>query len=106
MRVTAFVLPKLTESIPMQNVDISLFEDHRNFVYTDLHFQSPGRIDFILGADVFEEIFLRRKVKLSKGLALRETIFGWVVIGQTPSKSTYQVQAFYCLNTSLQKLRT
>ena len=41
---------------------------------------------------------------LSKGLALRETIFGWVVIGQThQSKSTYQVQVFHCLDTSLQK---
>ena len=67
MRVLAFVLPKLTQNIPMQNVDISLFDDHRTFVYADPLFQTPGRIDSILGEDVFEEIFLEKKVKLSKG---------------------------------------
>ena len=103
LRVTAFVLPKLTQNIPMQNIDISLFDNHCNFVYADPQFQTPGRIDLILGADVFEEVFLERKVELSKGLALRETIFGWVVIGQTQCKSSYQVQAFHCLDTSLQK---
>ena len=87
----------------MQNIDISLFDNHCNFVYADPQFQTPGRIDLILGANVFEEIFLERKVELSKGLALRETIFGWVVIGQTQCKSSYQVQAFQCLDTSLQK---
>ena len=87
----------------MQNIDISFFDNNCNFVYADPQFQTPGRIDLILGADVFEEIFLERKVEFSKGLALRETIFGWVVIGQTQCKSSYQVQAFHCLDTSLQK---
>ena len=61
MRVTAFVLPKLTKNIPMQNVDISSFDDNRNLVYADPHFKTPGRIDLFLGADVFEEIFLEKK---------------------------------------------
>ena len=60
LRVTAFVLPVLTQTIPMQNVDNSLFDDHRAFVYADPDFQTPGRIDLILGADVFKEIFLEK----------------------------------------------
>ena len=86
----------------MQNVDISLFDSYRKFVYADPQFETPGRLDLILGANVFEKIFLGRKVKLLKSLALRETIFGWVVIGQTQGKSSYQIRAFHCLDSSLQ----
>ena len=60
MRVTAFVLPVLTQTIPKQHVDNSLFDDHCDFVHADPDFQTPGRIDLILGADVFEEIFLEK----------------------------------------------
>ena len=102
LRVTAFVLPTLTQNVPMQNVDISSFDNYRKFVYADPEFETPGRIDLIIGADVFEEIFLERKVKRSEGLALREKIFDWVVIGQMQGKSTYQIQAFHCLDNSLQ----
>ena len=60
----------------MQNVDISFFDNYPKFVYADPQFETPGGIDLILGTDVFEEIFLERKIKHSKGLAIRETIFG------------------------------
>ena len=45
----------------MQNVDVSLFDNHRSIVYVDPHFQKPGRIDLVLEADVFDKIFLEKK---------------------------------------------
>ena len=68
-----------------------------------IQFSKPGRIDMILGADVFEEIFLEKKITLTKSLALRETVFGWVVIGQTDVVTDVPPQTFHCLDVSLQQ---
>ena len=45
----------------MQNIDISVFDNHRNFVNADPHSQTTGRLDLIHGADVYEEAFLKKK---------------------------------------------
>ena len=66
-------------------------------------FSKPGRIDMILGADVFEEIFLEKKITLTKRLTLPETVFGWVVIGQTDVVTDVPPQTFHCLDVSLQQ---
>ena len=71
LNVKVFVLPKLTQNIPSQKVDLDLFEEHQNISYADPQFSKPGRIDMILGADVFEEIFLEKKITLTKSLTLR-----------------------------------
>ena len=62
--VTAFVLSKLTQTIPVQNVNITSFDNHCNFVYADPHFQTRGRISFFW-ADAEEEIF-PEKLEFSK----------------------------------------
>ena len=45
LRVIAFVLLKFIQNIPMQNVDIRLFDNYRKFAYADPQFETPRRID-------------------------------------------------------------
>ena len=45
LRLTAFVLLKLTQNILMQNVDTRLFDNYRKLVYADPQFETPRRID-------------------------------------------------------------
>ena len=77
------MLPKLTQNIPSRKDDFNLFDEHQNVSDADPQFSKSGRKDMIFGTNVFEEIFLEIKITLSKSLALRETVFGWVVIGPT-----------------------
>ena len=77
------MLPKLTQKIPSRKDDFNLFDEHQNVSDADLQFSKSGRKDMIFGTNVFEEIFLEKKITLSKSLALRETVFGWVVISPT-----------------------
>ena len=65
-RVTAFVGSILTQNIPKQNVDISFFDSLCNFVYADPHFQTSDRIDLIVGADVFEDIFPQKEINFQR----------------------------------------
>ena len=99
LNVKVFVSPKLTQNTPSQNVDLNLFEEHQNVTNADPQFFHRGRLDMILCADVFEEIFVEKEIMLSKGLVLGETVFGWVVIGQT---DIVIPQTFHFLDVSLQ----
>ena len=47
INVKVFVLPKLTQNIPSQKVDLDLFEEHQNISYADPVFQArSNRHDF------------------------------------------------------------
>ena len=75
LNLKVFVLLKLTQIFPSRKVDHNLFEKHQVVNYADPQFSKSGRIDMILGVDVFQEIFLEKKITLSKSLAVRETVF-------------------------------
>ena len=47
-----------------------------------------GPIDIVLGAEVVEQFMLERKIQMTKSLHLRESNFGWVVIGSVNSSDT------------------
>jgi hypothetical protein len=48
----------------------------------DSNFNSPGKIDLLMGAEVFMELLLAGKFKLKGNLLwMQETYFGWVFSG-------------------------
>ena len=55
-------------------------ESVKNLKLADPNFNSPGRIDILLGADVLEDVMKEGKFK-EKGLHIRNSIFGWIVSG-------------------------
>lgn len=60
-----------------------------HFKLADQTFNVPGTIDLLLGVDLFSDIFSGTKQKLGKDLpTVHSTIFGWVIMGPAPMKST------------------
>ena len=54
----------------------------------DPEFYEAGPIDIVLGAEVVEQFVLERKIRMTKSLHLRDSNFGWVVIGSVNSSDT------------------
>ena len=54
----------------------------------DPEFYRAGPIDIVLGAEVVEQFMLERKIQMTKSLRLRDSTFGWVVIGSINSSNT------------------
>lgn len=85
--VTAVVVPKVTCDLPMTPVTFEMRWTHlSDLPLADPGFGQPGRVDILLGADIFVEILRqgRRKGPTGSPTAF-ETDFGWVLCGSTGS---------------------
>ena len=87
INVTAIVVPKVTCDLPMKPVTYELRWTHLSHLpLADPGFGYPGRIDILLGADIFVETLGQGRRKGSS--TAFETDFGWVLCGSTGSTST------------------
>ena len=73
-------IPRITGCMPSHHVDVSQMRHIPNVNLADPTFNLPGKIDVVLGADILEEILFESEIK-DHGLALRDSLFGWVVSG-------------------------
>lgn len=83
--VQALVIDKVTGELPRQKVNIRNWPLLHNIRLADEHFQTPGPIDMLLGADVYPQILFEnmKQAKSSDGkLIAQETIFGWMISGK------------------------
>ena len=65
----------------------------KSVVLSDGNFHQPGPVQLLLGADVYEDLFLDERRK-AHGLHYRKSIFGWVVTGVLSQVPAYQCQSF------------
>lgn len=83
--VTAIVVPKVTCELPLHPVELNSTWTHLNgLILADQDFGRPGRIDLLLGTDMYVGALLngRRSGPPNSPVAF-ETIFGWVLAGKT-----------------------
>ena len=86
--VTAIVVPQVTCDLPTHPIkyDPSKWTHLSDISLADPDFDTPGRIDILLGVEVFVEALLhgRRIGPVGSPMAF-ETEFGWVLAGRTDS---------------------
>ena len=75
------VVRKITDFIP--NTCFNVNADFSNLVeLADEKFNIPGKIDMLLGAEIFYELLRPEKIKVKNSqLLLQNTVFGFVVSG-------------------------
>ena len=91
--VSALVLPKVTMKLPLHPVSCDNDWCHlKGIRLADPEFGTPGKIDILLGADVFGRVLLhgRRSGAYGSPTAI-ETTFGWVLTGAVGTGSQAQV---------------
>ena len=98
--ITAIVVPKVTCDLPTYPVRFDSSWKHlTNLVLADPNFGQPGKIDLLLGADLFADVLRqgRRSGPAGSPVAF-ETEFGWVLSGRTESiASTGEVAALHTI---------
>ena len=83
-KVTAVVVPCVTCDLPLHPIPFDLKWRHLEGIpLADPDFGLPGRIDILLGVDIFVEVLHRGRQTGSPGsLSTFETEFGWVLTGK------------------------
>ncbi|CAG9138368.1 unnamed protein product [Plutella xylostella] len=82
VQVNAFVLKSLTSLLPTtQLTEIAWLKGER-IPLADPHYNAPGRINILLGAEVYGDIVLSGIIKKADGLIAQNTMFGWVLSGR------------------------
>ena len=61
--INLHVIPKITNAIPSQEIDVSQLRHIHNLQLADPQFNVPGKIDILLGADVIEDVMLDNRIK-------------------------------------------
>lgn len=83
VRVEAYVLRSLTTMLPTTNLGIPEWSDLKDLELADPGFATPGRIDILLGAEVYSEVLLDGVIKHPvSSLLAQNTILGWVLSGR------------------------
>jgi hypothetical protein len=82
-------LPNITGTTPSSKLDIRNWKIPRDIKLADEHFDQPGAIDLLIGADLFYEILRPgRRTRPGNYPVLQETVLGWTLSGQTPAVTT------------------
>ena len=91
--VTAIVVPRVTCDLPVHPVAFSSTWTHlNNLPLADPNFGCPGRVDFLLGVDIFTAALLHGRRIGPPGTPIAfETVFGWVLAGSTDQSTSGSV---------------
>ncbi|XP_050685659.1 uncharacterized protein LOC126980084 [Leptidea sinapis] len=89
IQVNAYVLGSLTSMLPCEKLDSPDWLEIEDLELADPNYATPGKIDILLGAEVYANILLEGMIKHPKGnLIAQNTAFGWVLSGQVSNSSS------------------
>lgn len=87
IQVTAYVLSSLTSMLPTSQISPDWLE-LEEIPLADPGFTSPGKIDVLLGAEVYGEILTLGMIKNPQGnLIAQNTILGWIISGKVSQEA-------------------
>ncbi|CAI6360469.1 unnamed protein product [Macrosiphum euphorbiae] len=85
IKLTAWVLPKITSDLPSQQLPPQLVNKFSHLALADPQFDCTAPVELLLGADVYSRVMDGKRVLLDPSLpAAYGSIFGWIVIGPVP----------------------
>nr|CAI5835987.1 unnamed protein product [Callosobruchus analis] len=84
--LTFYVLPTITGDVPMIKVNRSELNVPKNIPLADPTFDCPGKIDMLIGVEIFYELLCIGQIRLGRGMpVLQKTVLGWLVSGPISS---------------------
>lgn len=82
MQINAHILTKLTTSLPTRQFNADKWLGLTSISLADPHFNRPGHIDLLLGADAYATI-LQEGLHKHESLIAQNTKLGWLISGST-----------------------
>ena len=88
--LSAVIVPKVMCDLPLHPIQGDIQWKHLNGLHlADPHFSRPGKIDLLLGIEIFTEVLRQGLRSGPPGLPVAiETEFGWVIAGKLDSLFT------------------
>ncbi|KAL0892704.1 hypothetical protein ABMA27_014422 [Loxostege sticticalis] len=88
IQINAYVLKSLTTLLPSQSLHTPDWLDLEQLTLADPGYMKPGKIDLLLGAEVYSEVLLSGVIKSPQGsLIAQNTILGWILSGRISNES-------------------
>ncbi|GFR07071.1 integrase catalytic domain-containing protein [Trichonephila clavata] len=77
------IVPRITDFVPsiQPNLKIKRFNDINRSILADPSFDKPGKIDMIIGAELFYQILKDGRKVISDNVTLINSVFGFIVCG-------------------------
>ncbi|GFQ90457.1 DUF1758 domain-containing protein [Trichonephila clavata] len=77
------IVPMITDFVPsiQPNLKIKRFNDINRSILADPSFDKPGKIDMIIGAELFYQILKDGRKVISDNVTLINSVFGFIVSG-------------------------
>ena len=76
------ILENIIQELPPTFFPIDSWKIPEGLELADPRFNIPGKVDMLLGSDIFWEILQERKLKMKDSIEFRDTQLGWIVTGQ------------------------
>lgn len=90
--IACFVLPEITENLPNVKLEVSSLDIPVNLKLADPTFYLPGKIDMIIGADLFWRLICNGQHVLGNNKpVMQKTRLGWIVSGPLESSKLKSV---------------
>ena len=89
VQLKAAVVTTVTNDLPAQEISpVDELPHLAGLGLADPSFHTPGRIDILLGADVYPQVMVKQPMVTGSvsDPAAQETIFGWAIIGPVKSR--------------------
>ncbi|XP_047510573.1 uncharacterized protein LOC125053303 [Pieris napi] len=89
LSLNAFAIDKITDSLPVSQINMSSLKHLNNITLADENYFYPSEVDILIGAPQYAEIMLSGRVTGAPGTPTAfETIFGYIIIGNVPLLSS------------------
>lgn len=102
MTLRFLILPHICNYVPSQRIDKRQLNIPANIKLADPEFHNPGKIDALLGAEIFYDLLCIGQIQLAgQGARITKTKLGWIIsgkIGEEPRKSKLN-KCFLSLDT-------
>lgn len=100
LETEAIVIKNITSSLPNFVVPSCIWAEYSKFELADPTFWKPGPVEFLLGSDLFPDIWTGSSITLHENQPkLFSSVFGFIVTGRVPGYQTTSTtdQSFFTL---------
>lgn len=101
--INALVLNRITTYLPSSDLSQHEFPHLNGITLADQSFFKPGRIDILLGADVYSNVIMDGIIRGEKGMPIAQrTALGWIISGAVKTTHTSFTATSLHANTKLE----
>lgn len=97
------ITPHITGNIPARPISVNSSLIPSSLQLADPSFNTPGKIDLLIGNDLFWQLMRTQRISIESGLTLIDSKLGWIVAGSVTRSNV--VTTAQCHHSTLNDLR-